>query len=284
VPRRAWWRCDPEVIPWLREADRLVTNISLLDGYRARREQERRPPAARALARIRRRWEPDRARMRDAVKLRRALVMIALTAGDEALGVPGVGPLITQARELRGQAEELQSALATSAARLARLRQELGERAEARRRMSFDSLYLAACFSLRGPPAVQSPFETEAGEVVYLATGAAMTRLRGWRSPRRPAAAVPMRYTGIRGWVGTIRDRPAPRRPLTRIDEGTLVVSSRRLVFVGRTEWIRLAFASVSNLDVYRDGVAVFRPGHADPYLFLVEAPGEVAFYISVAG
>jgi len=288
VPRRAWWECPPALAPSLHEADRLATNIAMLDAYVEGRRRQRERRGSRLRTWLRGRWSTEepglgRAREEAARELRRHLVTLGRGAGDEAADVPDVAPLLARARELRASAERCSSAAAALSSELELLRREVERRSEAVRLMGFDPLHLVAYFTRYGPPAVQVPFETEPGEVVHLATAALLGSLR--RADRQPGGAGPVPaigHTGLPGWVGSLRDRRARLRT-TRTDRGTLLVSNRRLAFLGGPEPLQVALASVVDLDVYLDGVAVRHLGRDDPSLFLVDGPRHLAFYLNWA-
>jgi len=288
VPRRAWWQVPVDLYPWLAEAERLAARILLLDqrlaGFDWVSRPDRQhtvPPFGRWLNKL----AATKQRARAAASLRRTLVLIARTAVDAAMSVPDVHPLLEQATELHARAEGLRAALAAASSRLGTLDREICVREQADRRMGFDSLYLAAQFQIHGPPAILSPLQREAGEVAYLATGAALARMTtGTSNTRRGSkGGVSVAYAEIRRRVGALRNRSASARGVERIDSGTLVVSSRRLAFIGGTEWVAVSLDAVIDVDVYTDAIAVSRLGGDEPDFFLVDAPRQVAFYLDWA-
>ena len=284
VPRRAWWPVPPELYPHLAEAERLASRISLLD--RQIGDLGPAPDRSDLVFRIRG-WgggqRVRRSRDRTAAQLRRALVLIASAGATAGAGVPDVGPLFEQADQLWARAEGLRGALTAASGRLGALEQEIRLREEAERRMGFDSLHLAAYFRLHGLPAVQSPLALETGEVAHLAVPATLVRTPSGARPGGGPAGVSAAYTGIHSWVGVLRSRPAPRQAVEQTDDGALVVSSRRLAFVGSTQPVTIPLASVVDVDVYTDGIAVLPLGRENPDLFLVAAPTHVAFYFNWA-
>lgn len=285
VPRRAWWRCRPQLDPWLDEAERLAARVEQLDAEIERAERER-PPARRGpLAALVDRWRSGLdlrwARSAAAAELRRVLVLIAGQAGQEAAAAPGVAPLLNEIGELETRTAALRTALVSASPRLAAMSQEVELRTAAWRRMGFDALYLAASFSLHGPPGIQCPFDTVPGEVVYLSSDALLARMEA--GPRRTGPVVPIQHSGIPNWVGTIQGRPAPTKALSPRDQGLLVVSSHRLAFAGRRESLQVSLRDVVWLDAYLDGVAVTRRNADGPDFYSVEAPRQVAFYLNWA-
>lgn len=285
VPRRGWWRCRPQLAPWLDEAERLVDGISLLDA-----EIERvgaRQPAPVWIGVVMRALGLDRleqlqqSRVRAATELRRILVLIASQAGDDAAGVPDVGPMLVEAGELEAYADQLHDALSTALPRLGALSREVSLRSESWRRMGFDALYLAAHLTLNPPSPIRCPIDLEPGELVYLSTEATLARMAA--AARRAGSRVPVEQTGITHWVGSLHDRPAAPDALVRHDEGTVVVTSYRLAFVGPRESLEVPIHEVLDLEVYLDGIAVARLGAEEPDFVGVRSPRQVAFYVNWA-
>jgi hypothetical protein len=94
---------------------------------------------------------------------------------------------------------------------------------------------------------------------------------------------VPVAHTGIRHWIGSVRSRSALLQSVTPIDTGTLVVSSLRLAFIGRTESVAVSLDAIVDVDVYTDAIVVPRLGGEEPDYLLVTAPRQVAFYLNWA-
>lgn len=287
VPRRDWWQVPVDLYPWLAEAEQLAARILLVDQRLAGFDQV--PEARRQHAVPQFRWlnklAATKQRARAAAHLRRTLVIIARTAAAAGMAVPDVHPLIEQATELQARAEGLRAALDAASSRLGALDREIYLREEASGRMGFDSLYLAAQFQVHGPPAILSPLQPEADEVAYLATEAALARMATESSDAGRVSNdwVSVAYAEIRRRVGALRNRSASPPGVEPIDSGMLVVSSRRLAFIGGTEWVAVSLDAVIDVNVYTDAIAVSRLGGEEPDFFLVDAPRQVAFYLDWA-
>ena len=287
VPRRAWWRVPAELSPWLVDAERLVARVLLLDQRLEGLQRTARPEGPRATARIRR-WVSERAakdRIRAAERLREALVRIAQLGGEAAAAVPDVEPLLDQATELQARAEGLRTALAAAVDRLSALDREIARRAQADQRMGFDALYLSAYFQMHGLPATRSPVRLEADEVAYLTTQAALAPMAsGTRSTASGSKdGISIVHTGIPNWIGGVQNRAAPVEAFRPVDAGNLVVSSRRLAFIGNAESVAIWLDAVVDVDIYTDAIAVSQLGREQPEIFLVTAPLHVAFYLNWA-
>lgn len=288
VPRRAWWQPPAELAPWLAEADRLVARIAALDERAARLPAPRPAGGGNPRAGIRagkRDVAAGRDRDRAAAQLRTALVTIARVGAAAGVDVPDVEPLLEEAAELQARAQQLRFELAVGSARLADLDREIHLREQADQVMRFDSLHMVAYFSMYGLPAIQSPFELEAGEVAYLATEASLGRMPpGSRYTSSGAGLTPsVAHTGIRHWVGCFRDRGAPSSALAGADPGVFVLSNQRLAFIGRRESVAIGLDAVVDMDVYNDAIALLHLGHEGPVFLVAPAPRQLAFHINWA-
>jgi hypothetical protein len=278
VPRRAWWPVPAELEAQVARAERLASRIALLDRRTGGPELA---PAGPGPGSPTRGWAAQRARRsreRAAAQLRRSLVVVARAGAEAGTGVPDVGPLLEHAEQLQARAEGVRSALATASGRLAALEQEIRLREEAERRLGFDSLHLAAYFRLHGLPVVQSPLALEAGETAHLAVPATLVWALSGLRRGVGSGGLPVTCTGINPWVGVLRSQRAPRQAGEQVDSGVLVVSSRRLAFQGGAQSLAVPLASVVDLDVYDDGIAVLALGREDPALLLVGSPRHVVF------
>jgi hypothetical protein len=288
VPRRAWWQVPSELSDRLALAERLVARTLRLDERIASLEKAPQSGRLQLASKIRRqvcRWAASVRRFRSAARLREALVTIGRTGAAAGMAVPEVEPLIEQAIELQARAEGLRAALSAVSSRLSALDEEINLRRKVVREMSFDSLYLAAHFNRNGLPVIQSPIRLEIGEVAHFATDASLARLRTAteHAGRGPASGPLVDHTGIRQWIGVMRNRSALLPSITLVDRGILVVSSRRLAFVGAAQSVGVSLDALVDADIYADALALSWLGQEEPAVFLVTAPRKVAFYLNWA-
>ena len=288
VPRRGWWEVPPALSPWVAQAERLVARVLMLDRRIAALAQAQQHEGQHVVSQVARRVREYLARtqrLHAAARLRQRLVWIARAGAAAVVAVPDVAPVFEEAMELEARGEGLRVALAATSSRLNALNREIAVREQADRYMGFDSLYLAAYFTLHGLPPVRSPFELEGGELAYLAADATLAQVPVGTQPAtsEPGYHVPVTHSGVHHWIGTIRSRSALQQSVTLIDRGTLVVSSLRLVFIGGAEFVAIPLAAVVDVDVHTDAIAVSHLGRDEPEIFLVTAPRQVAFYLNWA-
>ncbi len=136
-------------------------------------------------------------------------------------------------------------------------------------------------------PEVQSPrLIRKRGEVVHLEIAAtllkdvAVRQMQGGYS----GFSFPIGKTGIRYRVGGYRGHSVvvgtERVP---DDQGTLVISSQRAVFIGGRKTVELPYAKLVNLEVFGDGVQFHVSNRQSAPIFQVPAPDVVAAFVHAA-
>jgi hypothetical protein len=167
--------------------------------------------------------------------------------------------------------------------RMDALDREIQLREAAARQLGFDSLHLAADFVEHGMPSVDCPFDLPRGEVAHLVTAAtpALPAHGPVRIPGYAGALVPSTHTGIRQWVGWLRNRSAPVAGPHPAGAGVLAVTNLRLLFGASQDWLEISIESVLDMDVYEDGISISQLGRESPHLLLLDAPRLVAFYVN---
>lgn len=163
--------------------------------------------------------------------------------------------------------------------------QEISFRRTSQKEMGFDALYTAAYLTTYGAPDVQSPLELKKDEHAYFSVSATLSRnqTRTRFVGGSQGFSFPIGHTGIRYRVGSFHGQPISQQVLTRIDSGSLVISSQRIAFIGTVKSVLIQLAKVVHIEVYDDAVAVFHEGRENPDFFLVQSPKQVVFYVNWA-
>jgi hypothetical protein len=253
VPQRALWPVPPALHGRLRRADELVAQLADIDGRRRDPASSAEPGPFRRLRAWRLAHRLDAARDAACLELRGILVEVARAAGATGAGSSQAGPVLDEVRALEEDAARVQREGEACEDQAAALQREIGRREASRREMGFDALYTAAYLERHGPLPIRSPLELEAGEMAVFALPCTLARMAGAR----------------------------PRQVLRDQDAGTLVVTTRRVGFVGEFESVVVPLHEVMHVDVYRDALAVFHLGRETAHYFLVPAPKRALFYLN---
>jgi len=134
-------------------------------------------------------------------------------------------------------------------------------------------------------PDVPAPIILQPGEVCHWVT---LCRLLEERVVRREyvggSRGVSIRLAkGLYYRVGGHRGRVVSERAIVPVDEGELVITSRRVVFNGRMRTLSVPYGKLVDVHAYRDAVVLARANKKKPEALAVDDPELVATIIRVA-
>jgi len=222
---------------------------------------------------------------RDAASSDLRQVLVAVGRGGGSTPIAEAAALIAEASELEQSAEQFKSVAAQKSMQVTVYDHEISLRRTSQKEMGFDALYTAAYLTTYGAPDVQSPLELKKDEHAYLSVSATLSRnqTRTRFVGGSQGFSFPIGHTGIRYRVGSFHGQPISQQVLTRIDSGSLVISSQRIAFIGTLKSVLIQLVKVVHIEVYNDAVAVFHEGRENPDFFLVQSPNQVVFYVNWA-
>ena len=127
-------------------------------------------------------------------------------------------------------------------------------------------------------PTINAPIALQRGEVCHHAVAVQ------WLEPRRVTTSVSYAgvdasiriVRGVRFRIGNVTPVRHTTDRLTRIDAGTLYITSKRLILRGATRNITVRLASVLSFEVYANGVEVQKASGRPPFIELDPADIEV--------
>jgi hypothetical protein len=160
---------------------------------------------------------------------------------------------------------------------------EIKTRYEASKQMGFDALLIAAQMQTDGLTPIQSPLVVKRGEnafysaAVTLARHKTKTRIVGGSQ----GFSFPIGHTGIRYRVGSFHGQPISQDYLAKIDTGTLVVTNQRVAFVGSAKSVAFPLAKVLHVEVYTNGLGIFKEGKENADLFLFSDAKRFLMYLN---
>jgi hypothetical protein len=68
---------------------------------------------------------------------------------------------------------------------------------------------------------------------------------------------------------------------IRQIDQGTLVLSNQRLVFIGAAKSTSTPLLKLLHVEVYTDGLGVFQEGRENPNIYLIGQPAQFMLYVN---
>ncbi len=283
--RRAEWDGAGAAAP-LAAVDRLAAAIGAVDRDLAHHSDPTRPAFERLL------HAPGDllARHRDAgertafsEELQDALVGLAGAAPAQTVGEADE-PRAEAARS-RAQAGKLEGQAQRRSGWAAAFGAEIQTRKSAIHQMGFDAPYEAARLQRSGPTPVACPLLLKSGEVALVSCPASLARMatRTRYVGGSQGVSLPVGHTGIRFRVGSFSAHPVQSQTLATLAAGTLVVTTRRLAFVGSTKASAVDVHKILAVEAYSDALAVFPESRENPDFYRVGAPQYVLFHLNWA-
>lgn len=199
--------------------------------------------------------------------------------------VPEAGTLLADAQSQLAQVAHMQGQRQAIQAELASLTDEITRRREAISKLGFDALWSAAWLQKNEPPAIATPVALKRGEVAWLSLSAVLSRqaTRTQWTGSSQGFSFPILHTGVRYRVGSFRGHPIQTSTITDLDSGNLVLTSHRLVFVGRLKSVTVDLAHIVHVEAYTDALGVFQDRRETPDYFKLTTPQYMLFYINYA-
>jgi hypothetical protein len=160
---------------------------------------------------------------------------------------------------------------------------EVDRRQAAAKQMGFDSLYTVAWLQAHGPAPVASPLVLKAKEQAYVSLPAVLSRVttRTRFVGGSQGLSFPIAHTGIRYRVGSFSGRPVQSTSLADVDAGTLVLTNRRLVFIGKVKSVVTQLPKIVHVESYTDALAVFQEGRENPNFYKLGSPQYCLLYLN---
>jgi hypothetical protein len=286
VSKRTGANLSPVLAPQADKAEQLVGQVASIDGQLHELEERPHSGLGAVFAKVGH-WNEARKlqEQRDGLSRELRPLLIALGRGAGQTPTGDAGALASQAVELEQKAGEARSEAAHKAAQVVAFDREITLRQASQNEMGSDALYTTAYLATYGPPAIESPLQLKKDEHAYLSVPATLSRnqSRTRYVGGSQGFSFPIGHTGIRYRVGSFHGHPVSQQVLTRVDNGSLVISSQRIAFIGTLKSVLIQLAKVVHVEVYKDAVAVFHEGRENPDFFLVGAPKQVVFYVNWA-
>lgn len=286
VPRQSEANLPTALAPETEKARQLVAQIASLDVQLQELSQRPHSGLGAVLAKARD-WNEGRKRQgnRDTMSKDLRELLVSIGRGGAQTPIAEAGTLVAEALETETKAAATRNSATDKSAQVVAYDSEIALRAASQKQMGFDALYTVAYLATYGPPAIESPLELKRGEHAYLSVPATLSRnqTRTHYVGGSQGFSFPIGHTGIRYRVGSFHGQPVSQQVLTKIDQGSLVITSHRIAFVGRLKSVVIQLDKVVHVEIYSDALAVFHEKHENPEFFLVQAPKQVVFYINWA-
>jgi hypothetical protein len=220
-------------------------------------------------------------RTQASAKLRPLLIQLAQQA--PATTVPPADDLRHEALALQQHAAGIEQSIAAKQAALSDLMSEIAHRQEVTKQYGFDALLTLGSLEAYGPKAVSSPLVLKKGEQAYLSWPAGLARHVSKTTfvGGSQGMSFPIGHTGIRYRLGTFKGHPVTQDVVRRVDDGTLVLTDQRIVFIGASKSTSTPLSKLLHVEVYTDGLGVFQEGRENPNIYLIGQSAEFMLYVN---
>ena len=276
------WAAPPELQPTLLKAKTVVAQVAD-DEQRAGtlRDEELSSGFLARVAVKHHEHELERDRTQANAQLRELLIPIARSAPSSTIAEADDERRV--AADLESQATALDVQIEAAHKWADACDDEVKRRNDAIRAMGFDSLYEAAVLQTSGARAVESPLVLKSGEEAFLSVPATLARMvtRSHYVGGSSGFSFPIGHTGIRYRIGAFRGEPVHQQSLTKLDDGTLVLTNQRLAYVGRMKSTSIPLAKIMHVEVYSDGLSIAREGKENPDWYLMSNPKHAVFLLN---
>ncbi len=284
LAQRGEWAVPPELQPTLLQAKTVAAHVADDDQRAGALKDEERSSGFLARVAVRHHeHELERDRTKASAELRELLIPIARSAPFSTIAEADDERRV--AADLESQATALDAQIDAAHKWADACDDEVKRRNDAIRAMGFDSLYEAAVLQTSGARPVESPLVLKSGEEAFASVPVTLARMvtRTHYVGGSSGFSFPIGHTGIRYRVGAFRGEPVHQQSLTKLDEGTFVLTNQRVAYVGQTKSTSISLAKIMHVEVYNDGLSIAREGKENPDWYLMANPKHVVFLLNWA-
>jgi hypothetical protein len=196
-------------------------------------------------------------------------------------GVSEADDLLTQVGQQLAGARGLTAKSQDLTAEMQRLAAEVQQRKDVSARLGFDALGVQANLITNGLQPISTDLVLKAKEIAVASAAATLCRhkTRTQFVGGSQGVSIPLGH-GFRYRVSSFRGHPVQTEVLTQLDEGTLVVTNQRLVFLGSKRDVSTPIAKLLQIEPFSNGIGISREGKETRDIYLVDKPAYLVLYM----
>jgi hypothetical protein len=200
---------------------------------------------------------------------------------DQPTGITEADSLLHEAREAEARVHELIGEQYLASTDVDRMSEEIKRRQDLVAKVGFDALGAQADLMVNGIRPIPTSLVLKPKEFAAVETPAALCRFttRTQFVGGSQGISIPLGH-GFRYRVSSFRGHPVQSQQLSRIDSGKLVVTNKRLVFLGSKRDVSTPLAKVLQVEPYSDAIGIAREGKEARDIYLVSNPAYVVLYL----
>ena len=200
---------------------------------------------------------------------------------DGPTGIADADSLLDQVRQNLQQQRDLSAQQETVGAEIGRLTDEIKRREDAIATLGFDGLGVQADLVAHGIRPIATSLVLKKNEVAAASAQATLCRYR--TSTRyvggSQGVSIPIGL-GLRYRVSSFRGHPVQSEALSPVDQGTLVVTNQRLVFLGSKRDVSIPIAKLLQVEAFSNALGIAREGKEAREIYLVPQPAYLVLFI----
>ena len=200
---------------------------------------------------------------------------------DSPTGIEEADSLLSQVKQALSQSTVLDAQRRDLLDRTTRLTDEITRRKAAIADLGFDAPAVEADLIANGLRAVAANLVLKRDEIAVVSVPATLCRYktRTQYVGSSQGFSIPLGH-GLRYRVSSYRGRPIQVESLTTVDQGSLVVTNQRLVFLGSKRDVSTPTAKLLQIEAFSNALGIGREGKESRDIFLVAHPAYVALYL----
>lgn len=200
---------------------------------------------------------------------------------DSPTGIVEADSLIAQIKSESAHSTELASLQQDLVGRTTRLTDEINRRKAAMADLGFDAPAVEADLIANGLRPVAANIVLKRDEIAVVSVPGSLCRYktRTQYVGSSQGFSIPLGH-GLRYRVSSYRGHPIQVESLTTVDQGSLVVTNQRLVFLGSKRDVSTPIAKLLQIEAFANALAVGREGKESRDIFLVAHPAYVALFL----
>ncbi len=203
---------------------------------------------------------------------------------ESPTGVVEADALLDQMNQHLAQARELSTKSQQLTSEMQRLTDEVRKRKEVSAHLGFDALGVQADLMANGPKPISTDLVLKPKEIALASRAATLCRHRARTQyvGGSQGLSIPLGH-GFRYRVSSFRGHPVQSDVLAQLDQGTLVVTNQRLVFLGSKRDLSTPVGKLIQIESFSDGIGISREGKESRDIYLVDRPAYLVLFLQWA-
>ena len=165
-----------------------------------------------------------------------------------------------------------------------RLTDEVRKRKEVSAHLGFDALGVQADLMANGPKPISTDLVLKPKEIALASRAATLCRHRARTQyvGGSQGLSIPLGH-GFRYRVSSFRGHPVQSDLLAQLDQGTLVVTNQRLVFLCSKRDVSTPVGKLIQIEPFSDAIGISREGKESRDIYLVDHPAYLVLFLQWA-